>query len=207
MEEVSFTEESVTAAIQSTQNNKSPGQDQIVNEFLKEGGDAMLNSITALFKYCYCTGDIPRDWQGEMSLEELPKRLVQHSTKHIIDCVRNTFDTLAENSGISHFPPFLVRQATNAKKGPHAAYNAYKQMVTKETSSMFIICSLPVFVMNNVEGRNKLQPLKPPHMKPSTATIENTTTTRDQPTINNMPTIPPRLSMEHPNELKITTGF
>ncbi|KAI8490408.1 Serine palmitoyltransferase 2 [Branchiostoma belcheri] len=201
MEEVSFTEESVRAAIQSTQNNKSPGQDQIVNEFLKEGGDAMLNSITALFKYCYCTGDIPRDWQ--------------HSTKHIIDCFRNTFDTLAENSGISHFPPFLVRQATNAKKGPHAAYNAYKQMVTKETSSMFIICSLPVFVMNNVEGglfdlctgRNKLQPLKPPHMKTSTATIENTTITRDQPTINNVPTIPPRLSMEHPDELKITTGF
>ncbi|XP_019637242.1 PREDICTED: zinc finger MYM-type protein 2-like [Branchiostoma belcheri] len=69
---------------------------------------------------------------------------------------------------------------------------------------------------------NKLQPPKPQHKKPATSTVtteENTTTTGVQPTINNFNNVPttvptilprasaPRLSIEHPNGLKITMDF
>lgn len=43
-------------------------------------------------------------------------------------------------------------KCSNAKKGPHHAFNAYKEFVRKDTSALFIAAAMEVFGMENVEG-------------------------------------------------------
>ncbi|XP_066272591.1 uncharacterized protein [Branchiostoma lanceolatum] len=42
-------------------------------------------------------------------------------------------------------------KCSNAKKGPHHAYNAYKDFVRKDTSALFIAAAMEVFGMDNME--------------------------------------------------------
>ncbi|CAL4066387.1 unnamed protein product, partial [Meganyctiphanes norvegica] len=57
-----FTEGEVYKHISSLKNNKSPGVDNILNEFLKHCPKELITVIVKLFNIVLDTGIIPSDW-------------------------------------------------------------------------------------------------------------------------------------------------
>ena len=60
--EKEFTEQEVREAIQSLKNGKSPGEDMILNEFVKESANYILPFYTNLFNTVLTSGEIPESW-------------------------------------------------------------------------------------------------------------------------------------------------
>ena len=57
-----FTGEEVTEAIKVLKNNKAPGIDQIINEYMKATIGQMLPICVYLFNKILDTGEIPQEW-------------------------------------------------------------------------------------------------------------------------------------------------
>ena len=57
-----FTYREVKLGIKNLKIGKSPGQDQILNEFIKSGSNVLLPLITKLFNKILASGIIPEDW-------------------------------------------------------------------------------------------------------------------------------------------------
>lgn len=49
---------------------------------------------------------------------------------------------------------FATCRCNNAKQGPHAAFNAYKEFVKKDTTALFLAAALEHFQLTNLEGNN-----------------------------------------------------
>jgi len=58
------TEEEVKAALNEMKNKKSPGDDDIPIEAIKEGGETLLSAITTLFIKCLEQEQIPKAWEN-----------------------------------------------------------------------------------------------------------------------------------------------
>ena len=56
-----FTGEEVTRAIKDLKNNKAPGMDKIINEYMKATGGQMLPIYVYLFNKILDTGEIPQE--------------------------------------------------------------------------------------------------------------------------------------------------
>ena len=67
-----FNIDELKVAVKSLKNNKSPGPDQIVNELITNGGEAIIQSIFELFEQVYETEDIPDQW-GEAIITNFGK--------------------------------------------------------------------------------------------------------------------------------------
>lgn len=52
----------VQAQVKRSKNNKSPGTDLIINEFLKYSPPAVLALLTTIFNVVLTSGKVPRDW-------------------------------------------------------------------------------------------------------------------------------------------------
>lgn len=61
-----ITVEETRAAVDEMKNNKSPGEDGVRIEAIKEGGDTLLKAITALFNKCLELEKIPKAWENAM---------------------------------------------------------------------------------------------------------------------------------------------
>ena len=48
---------------------------------------------------------------------------------------------------------FLIDRCSNAKQGPHKAYNAYKDFVVKETTALFLAAAIGHFGLTNEKGK------------------------------------------------------
>ena len=46
----------------------------------------------------------------------------------------------------------LTSRCSNAKQGPHAAYNAYKQFVQVDTTALFLAAAMEHFNLDDVSG-------------------------------------------------------
>ena len=57
-----FTTEEVTKLIAKLKNNKSPGTDQILNEFLKKSPRQITTMLTKLFNVILASGIVPEQW-------------------------------------------------------------------------------------------------------------------------------------------------
>ena len=57
-----FTEKEVLVCINKLKNNKAPGCDIVINEFIKASSGKMLTCYTNLFNLVLCTGIVPVDW-------------------------------------------------------------------------------------------------------------------------------------------------
>ena len=44
-------------------------------------------------------------------------------------------------------------RCNNAKKGPHAAYNPYKEFVSKETEGLFLAAAMTHFQLKEFTGK------------------------------------------------------
>ena len=60
--EKDFTEQEVKEAIKSLKNGKSPGEDMVLNEFVKESANHILPFYTNLFNTVLMSGEIPETW-------------------------------------------------------------------------------------------------------------------------------------------------
>ncbi|KAI8484802.1 hypothetical protein Bbelb_373990 [Branchiostoma belcheri] len=116
------------------------------------GGDRLTEGNSRCVQWAFAEGEIPED-----RLEGLLCKFEDwHAIRNLFEIHYKVFysDKSARDHGTLLANMNKIK-CSNAKKGPHGAFNAYKQMVTKETSSMFITCALPVFGMNNVEDTPK----------------------------------------------------
>ena len=59
---VAFTYEEISKHIKALKNNKAPGIENILNEFIKHTIDLMIPLYVKLFNKILDTGDIPEDW-------------------------------------------------------------------------------------------------------------------------------------------------
>ena len=57
-----FTHSEVKLGIKNLKCGKSPGQDLILNEFIKSSSNILLSVITKLFNKILLSGEIPEDW-------------------------------------------------------------------------------------------------------------------------------------------------
>lgn len=46
----------------------------------------------------------------------------------------------------------MIYRCSNAKKGPRAAYNAYKQFVEMDTTELFLAAAMEHFKLDDVTG-------------------------------------------------------
>lgn len=54
----------IERALNQTKRNKAPGEDEILPEMLKEGGQPLLQELKILFNQCLQEGKIPKEWDN-----------------------------------------------------------------------------------------------------------------------------------------------
>ena len=57
-----ITKEEVLTAIKCVQNNKSPGEDKVINEYIGSSIDCMIDIYVHLFNVVFDTGFLPEAW-------------------------------------------------------------------------------------------------------------------------------------------------
>ena len=57
-----ITREEVLEAVNETKAGKAPGLDGCTAEFLKKGGESMLEWLVRLMNICFAKGMVPVDW-------------------------------------------------------------------------------------------------------------------------------------------------
>ena len=63
MKEDLFGEEKLTTVLKGLKNNKAPGADSMVNEFLKYGGSEVRNKLLKIMNMIFEKGDVPNDFR------------------------------------------------------------------------------------------------------------------------------------------------
>ena len=57
-----FCEEELATLLKGLKNNKAPGADSVVNEFLKYGGSEVRNKLLKIMSVIFEKGEVPNDF-------------------------------------------------------------------------------------------------------------------------------------------------
>ena len=63
MKEDLFCEEELATVLKGLKNNKAPGADSVVNEFLKYGGSEVRNKLLKIMNMIFEKGEVPNDFR------------------------------------------------------------------------------------------------------------------------------------------------
>ena len=63
MKEDLFSEEKLATVLKGLKNNKAPGADSVINEFLKHGGSEVRNKLLKNMNMFFEKGEIPNDFK------------------------------------------------------------------------------------------------------------------------------------------------
>jgi hypothetical protein len=58
-----FSEEKLATVLQGLKNNKAPGVDSVVNEFLKYGSSEVRNKLLNIMNMIFEKGEVPNDFR------------------------------------------------------------------------------------------------------------------------------------------------
>ncbi|XP_063054510.1 uncharacterized protein LOC134448782 [Engraulis encrasicolus] len=112
------------------------------------GGDRLTEGNSRSVQWAFGEGETPEDRLDGL----LAKFEDWHAFRILLGVHFKIFCT--ERSARDHgtlFANMNTVKCSNAKKGPHHAFNAYKEFVRKDTSALFIAAAMEVFGMENVE--------------------------------------------------------
>ena len=63
MKEDLFSEEELATVLKGSKNNKAPGPDSIINEFLKYGGSEVRNKLLKIMNMNFEKGEVPNNFR------------------------------------------------------------------------------------------------------------------------------------------------
>ncbi|XP_035658071.1 uncharacterized protein LOC118403462 [Branchiostoma floridae] len=112
------------------------------------GGDRLTEGNSRSVQWAFGDGENPED-----RLEGLIAKFDDWHARRVLYGIHfKAFGS--ERSGRDHGTLFANMnrvKCSNAKKGPHNAFNAYQEFVRKDTTALFIAAAMKVFKMENVE--------------------------------------------------------